>query len=210
MKTPRDARNLAPALSAIALTLLLAAIANPAFAHCDTLDGPVVAAARLALEEQDVTPVLKWVLPGQEAEVREAFTRALIVRKDGGEARELADRWFFENLVRLHREGEGFPYTGLVPAGTPVEPVIAAADRALEVGSGEELTDHLATAVAKGVETRFREALEAKEHAGDSVEAGREFVAAYVDFTHYVEAVGALAAAHGSAHGTSASDHGHD
>lgn len=211
MRTPTyDARSPAPTLAAMALLLLLVATASPLLAHCDTLDGPVVAAARLALEEEDVTPVLKWVLHEQETEVRKAFTRALSVRKDGGEARELADRWFFENLVRLHREGEGFPYTGLVPVGTPVEPVIAAADRALEAGSGEALAEHLARAVSKGVQARFHEALEAKQHANDNVEAGREFVAAYVELTHYVEAVDALAAGHGGAHGASASDHGHD
>ena len=30
-------------------------------AHCDTLDGPVVAMARIALDKGDVTPLLKWV-----------------------------------------------------------------------------------------------------------------------------------------------------
>jgi hypothetical protein len=185
--------------------------ATPSLAHCDSLDGPVVTAARSALESEDLTPVLKWVLHEHEAPVREAFSRSLSVRQQGPEARDLADRWFFETVVRLHREGEGFPYTGLRPQGTPIEPVILAADSALASGSGDELAHHLSEAVAEGIRDRFRAALAAKQHADDSVEAGRRFVAAYVELTHYVEALDALVAGHGEAHGAESEDaHGHE
>jgi hypothetical protein len=155
-------------------------------AHCDTLDGPVVKAAQAALEEGDVRPVLKWVQPGHEGEIRETFKKTLAVRTLGSDARDLADRHFFETLVRLHREGEGAPYTGLKPAGT-VEPVIAAADRALETGSVDDLASRIAHLVAEGIRHRFAETMEKKRHAAESVAAGREFVQAYVEFTHYVE-----------------------
>jgi len=189
-----------PGTRAFFLVVLAALSAAPALAHCDSLDGPVVTEARSALETGDVTPVLKWVLPEYETRVREAFARALAVRQEGPAARDLADRWFFETIVRLHREGEGFPYTGLQPQGTPIEPVILAADSALASGSGDELANHLSAAVAEGVRDRFRAALAAKQHADDSVEAGRRFVAAYVELTHYVEALDALVAGHDEAH----------
>ena len=155
-------------------------------AHCDTMDGPVVKTAQAALEKGDVTPVLKWVKPPQEAEIREAFQRTLAVRGLGREAKDLADKYFFETLVRLHREGEGAPYTGLKPAGT-VEPVVAASDKALEGGSVEELTKEITQLVAEGIRHRFAETMEKQQHANENVTAGREFVEAYVEFTHYVE-----------------------
>jgi len=155
-------------------------------AHCDTMDGPVVKAAQAALEKGDVTPVLKWIKPPQEAQVREAFQRTLAVRGLGREVKDLADKYFFETLVRLHREGEGAPYTGLKPAGA-VEPVVAASDKALEAGSVEELTKEIMQLVAEGIRHRFAETLEKKKHADHNVAAGREFVEAYVEFTHYVE-----------------------
>ena len=43
-----------------------------ALAHCDTLDGPVVGSARVALAKNDITPVLKWVGKDAEAEVTTA------------------------------------------------------------------------------------------------------------------------------------------
>jgi hypothetical protein len=154
-------------------------------AHCDTLDGPVVMAAKKALEKGDVTPVLKWVKKENEEEIRALFKKTLAVRKKGPEAKELVDMYFFETLVRLHRAGEGAPYTGL-QAG-PAEPIIAAADQALDKGSVDHLVKHVSDAVTKGIRQRFHTTLERKKHAEDSVEAGKEFVEAYVEFTHYVE-----------------------
>lgn len=165
-------------------------------AHCDSLDGPVVRDARIALETRDATPALKWVTQEHEAEVVSVFEKSLAVRGKGDAARELADRHFFETLVRLHRAGEGEPFTGLKSTGS-TEPGIAAADAALAAGSGAELARELSAAIENGVNERFAIVRERQRHAGDSVEAGRDYVEAYVDYVHFVEAVESLAA-----HGT--------
>jgi hypothetical protein len=75
------------------------------------MDGPVVNTARMALEKGEVTPVLKWVRKKDEDEIKEQFQKTLIDRKQGKEAKELADRYFFETLVSLRRAGEGAPFT---------------------------------------------------------------------------------------------------
>lgn len=181
---------------ALALALLAPGVAR---AHCDTLDGPVVEDARAALEKGDVTPALKWVRPADEEEIRRAFAEAAAVRKLGPQAKELADRSFFETLVRVHRAGEGAPYTGLKPAGQ-VEPPIAKADRALEKGSADELAKTVARHAEEGIRERFVRTAEAKKHAGENVAAGRKYVESYVDYIHYVE--GLVDAVHkGPAHG---------
>jgi hypothetical protein len=169
-------------------------------AHCDTLDGPVVTDARAALEQGDVTPVLKWVAAGDEPGIRSAFTKALLVRTKGPEARELADMYFFETLVRVHRAGEGAPYTGLKPAGTDPGPAVAAADESLRAGSVDRLAQAVADEVAAGIRKRFTEAMDAHAHADESVAKGRAFVAAYVDFVHYVEGLHEMAGG-GTRHG---------
>jgi Family of unknown function (DUF6448) len=96
----------------VALGLLFLA-QDRALGHCDGMDGPVVKAAQKALEAGNVNLVLIWVQKADEVEVRKAFDQTITVRKLGPEARALADRYFFETLVRLHRAGEGAPYTGL-------------------------------------------------------------------------------------------------
>lgn len=164
----------------------LIASSIPAAAHCDTMNGPVVASARQAIAAADVTPVLKWVKPEYEPEVRTAFGRTLRVRPLSAEARELADQYFFETAVRLHRAGEGEPYTGL--KNEPPEPVIAKADAALESGDLEGLVPAgINKDVADSLRARFARVQATKLHADDSIAAGREYVAAYVDFMHHVE-----------------------
>jgi len=160
---------------------------QPARAHCDTLDGPVVADARAALARGTVEPVLKWVTPENEQEVREAFTKTLAVRGLSPAAEERVDRYFFETLVRVHRAGEGAPYTGLKQAGTPMEPGVAEADQALAAGKLEPLVQMVTGVVSDGIAARYGHVMELKEHADDSVSAGREYVAAYVEYVHYVE-----------------------
>lgn len=161
-------------------------IPNIAGAHCDTLAGPVVLDARTALEKGEITSLLKWVRKEDEKEIREAFNKTLTVRKQGKEAKELADMYFFETLVRVHRAGEGAPYTGLKPAAA-VDPAVALADKSLESGSVDKLVEVLTQAMSKGIRERFNHASEAQKHAEHTVETGREFVEAYVIFTHYIE-----------------------
>lgn len=184
--------------------------ARSAWAHCDTIDGPVVLDAKVALSAADVTPVLKWVLTQDEASIRDAFAHTLEVRKQSEAARELADQFFFESLVRVHRAAEGAPYTGLKPAGE-VEPGIAAADEALRSETPNQLLAEIAAQVSEGVRDRFVEAVRARQDAAahpHDVEAGRKAVAAYVQYIHYVERLYEAAGAPACA-GAEASSHEH-
>ena len=157
--------------------------------HCDSLDGPVVTAARDALARADVDVVLPYVHAEGEAEVRAAFDLAGKARALGGEARQVADRWFFETVVRIHRAGEGAPFTGLKPAGLDVGPVIPAAERALETGSPDELVGLLGGSVRDQVERRLRHATERKDHAGESTAAARVSVEAMLGLQVWAHAV---------------------
>ena len=169
-------------------------------AHCDGLDGPVVALARKALETGNVNLVLPWVPPDDEAAIRIAFDRARAVRGLGAAAREVADMHFFETLVRVHRAGEGEPFTGLKPAGRDLGPAVPAADRALASGDVEELVGVVRRAIEHGIRERFARASAAKGFDPDDVAAGRAYVAAYVPFVHYVERLYADAAGAGTSH----------
>ncbi len=182
-------------IALLAIPLVGWLLLGRADAHCDTLDGPVVRDAQAALTTGELRPVLKWLRPVDEAEVRAAFDDALAVRALGERAASIGRQRFFETLVRLHRAGEGAGFTGLKPAGQ-VEPVVALADRALDEGSAEELIAELQQAVESGVRQRFAEARERRATMNDNVEAGRAYVASYVELMHYLEALHQTAAGH--------------
>src|SRR5512140_2864346 len=79
----------AATLATVSAVLLFAA--GPASAHCDGEDGPVVKAAQQALDSGNVNRVLVWVQPTDEAQIKDAFGKALEVRQLNPSAKKLAD-----------------------------------------------------------------------------------------------------------------------
>lgn len=157
--------------------------------HCDSLDGPVVVAARAALATLDVDLVLPYVHADGEAEVRAAFDQTTKAAASAGEAKDVAERWFFETVVRIHRSGEGAPFTGLKPAGLDVGPVIPAAERALDAGSPDPLVEVLCREMREQVHGRISHVMELKKRASTGVAAAREYVEAMLELQVWANAV---------------------
>jgi hypothetical protein len=170
------------------LTALLLFISTGiTLAHCDTMDGPVVRDAQLALNGNNINYVLKWIREADEPELKEAFALAVRVRKHGADARTLADRYFFDTLVRLHRMGEGVGFTGVKPAGTPVDDRIVAADKAIEAGNLTPLAGKVPEEMKHELHLLFDRVMALKDFDVNDVRAGREYVAAYVSFFKFAE-----------------------
>lgn len=181
----------------LALSLFLFGLAfapMSAQAHCDAVDGPVAAAAVKALDTANVNLVLPYAPAQAEPELTAAFEQALAVRGKGPDAKALADRYFMETAVRLHRAGEGAPYIGLQPAGTDFGPAIPAAEKALETGKTDDLTTLMSEQVTHGIADRFSDAVAHRSAtkeptAATEVEAARERVSAELAFIGYVEGI---------------------
>jgi hypothetical protein len=199
--------RLARSLSVFAIGFVFLITPAEVFGHCDGMDGPVVKAAQQALVKGDVNLVLIWVPANDEAEIRKVFAKTLAVRKLNAEARELADLYFFETLVRIHRTGEGAPYTGLKPAGRDLGPAIPAADKAIETGVVEPLVKLITSESANGIRERFQKVTAAKKFNAEDVSAGREYVKAYFEFVHYVEGLHEAVQGGGDEHSESAAKH---
>ncbi|HZW02646.1 MAG TPA: DUF6448 family protein [Anaerolineaceae bacterium] len=176
---------------ALAVVLIGASVAgalattSPAAAHCDSEKGPVAVAAHQALESADVKLVLPYVKPEAEAELTAAFKEVMAVRKNKA-ARELADRYFIETAIRLHRAGEGAAYTGVTDEETPR--AILVADAAMASGSTAEVYHMLEEAIQAAVEEKYQAVVAARAEAKrlNTVEAHRERVEAELIFEKYV------------------------
>ena len=167
--------------------LVAKAMPDIVHAHCDTADGPAVTDGRRALETGNVNYALKWIPADGEKELRQIFDKAQRIRPLGEEAAELADQLFLETLVRLHRLAEGVGFIGIQPSGTAIDPVVAAADVALASGSTADLLPLVPEERRVELDRRFRAALALGEFDVDHVDAGRRYLAAYVDFFKYAE-----------------------
>lgn len=168
---------------------LLLFITNPVPAHCDGVDGPVVLAAKKAIETQNLDHALIWIQAEHEDEVKTAFEKTLKVRTQSQEVQEMADMYFFETFVRLHRLGEGASYTGLKEAGRDLGLAIPAADISIKNESLTELYKLLSDKLHNSLHYYFEKVIDAKNFDTNNVEAGREYVENYVKFMHFVEAI---------------------
>lgn len=167
--------------------LIFIGLAN-AFAHCDSYDGPVIKDAFKAIHIGKVEPVLKWIGEEYEAEISNLFDKTIALKGKDEQIYQIVEKHFLETLVRLHREGEGAPYTGLKPAGTTSR-IVTMTDQALTDENVEQLAEKVSDHLKNEIIKKFNRALETKRDKDANVAKGREFVEAYVDYTHYVEAV---------------------
>ena len=158
-----------------------------ASAHCDTMEGPTAQDGLRALDTGNLALALKWVTPAGEEELREVFERARAARDLGPAAREVADRWFVENLVRIHRAGEGAAFLGVQPYGAPVDERVRAADSAIASGDLAPLRGLVPADRWPELEHRFATVLERRDYDESDVDAGRAYIEAYVSFFKYAE-----------------------
>jgi hypothetical protein len=175
---------------AVAFTVLLLSVlaATSASAHCDSYDGPVIKDAAKALEANNVKLVLKWISKEQEADIVKLFNKTYSLRNGDKEVYAIVEKHFFETLVRLHRETEGAPFTGLKPAGT-TKKIVLLSDQAIESGSVDELAAKITNHVGMVVRQKYQKVHDLSKVKDESAEKGREYVKAYIDYIHTLEAI---------------------
>lgn len=196
MKAKKIVTSLAAALVAVGIM-----VASPlsASAHCDTMDGPTVIDGRKAFDNNNVNYVLKWVQPKYEKEIIDAFNLSMKVKDLSPEGKEISEKYFYDTLVRIHRAGEGAPFDGVKPHGTPVDEKVAAADKSIEIGNLSPLKGLIEEEKFPELEERFERVMALKNYDVNNVEEGREYIEAYVMFFKFAE--GEEDHAHGGAHG---------
>lgn len=171
------------------IVLFFSVFTASSFAHCDSENGPTAVDARKALEKENFEIAAKWVGEKRTEELRNTFEEALEVYQMGGKAEELAEKHFVSTTVRLHREAEGMSFTGMKPA-QKLPPVLAAAEKSLETGNLEPVTDLLSKELKKETGKWFKKAIAAKKnYEGDNLQAGRKWVDAYVKYVIFVNGI---------------------
>lgn len=173
---------------ALALFAILLLSTQSAFAHCDSYDGPVIKDAMKAFEQQNVELVLKWVEPKYDEIITDKFNQTLKLKGSNAEVNKILETHFLETLVRLHREGEGASFTGLKPIGS-MTPMVEMADNSLDKNDIDHVINRVNNHLAEVLKERFTEAMELSKTKDNSVEQGRAYVEAYVEYTHTLEAL---------------------
>ncbi len=184
--------------AAILLAAMMLVFTVPTYAHCDSYDGPVIQDAYKALDQEDVSYVMKWIFEDQEGEITSLFNKTVHLKNGDAEVYAIVEKHFLETLVRLHRETEGAPYTGLKPAGSTA-PIVQMADNSIENQEVKTLLTNLGNHIQAVITDKYNKVAELSKVKDNSVAEGRAYVAAYVDYTHTLEAIEAVMA-HGGHH----------
>ena len=172
----------------LSVLFILFAAPQMASAHCDSYDGPVIKDALKALEQQNVELVLKWVEPKYDKIITEKFNQTLKLQGSNEEVNEIIRTHFLETLVRLHREGEGASFTGLKPIGS-MTPMVEMADNSLDKNDIDYVVNKVNNHLGEVLRERFTKAMELSKTKHNSVEQGRAYVEAYVEYTHTLDAL---------------------
>ena len=183
----KSKRKVRIGLGSLFFLSLLILSTNVAFAHCDTMDGPLIADAIKAMAQNNVNYALKWISAANESEIRDVFSLVMKVKGLSPEAEELSEKYFFDTLVRIHRAGEGVPFTGVKPSGTPIDEKVLAADKSIETGDLTPLKGMISKDDMPELTERFEKVMSLKNFDVNNVEAGREYIEAYVQFFKFAE-----------------------
>lgn len=202
MKTKLKKQSKLKRFSLIAMILIsiVTISTTNSYAHCDSYDGPTIQDAYKALETNNVQLVLKWISEDQEEEIIGLFNKTYQLKSGDQKIYEIVEKHFLETLVRLHRATEGAPYTGLKPAGT-TKKIITMSDKAIESGSIDDLMKKLNSHVESVIREKYNEVLALEKVKNQSVEKGRAYVKAYVEYTHLLEGIHDMIE-NGAGHGT--------
>ena len=189
MKKTLEIRKMVSTLT-LSLGMLLL-FATPAFAHCDSYDGPVIQDAYKALENKNVAYILKWIDAEQEKEVITLFDKTVRLKNEDVEIYNIVEKHFLETLVRLHRETEGAPYTGLKPAGSTTA-IVQMADNSIASKEVKTMLTKLNKHIQGTITEKYEKVMKLEKVKDNSVAEGRAYVEAYVDYTHTLEAIEAV------------------
>ena len=182
----RTARSLKFKIRSLLMVFTFMLVSISGFAHCDSYDGPVIKDALKALDQNNVQLVLKWIEPQQEKEIIPLFHKTYNLRNADKEVYALVEKHFLETLVRLHREMEGASFTGLKPAGS-MTPLVEMADNSIAENDVEKVIKTVTNHLEQVLRERYATVAKLSKTKDNSVEQGRAYVHAYVQYTHTLE-----------------------
>ncbi len=155
--------------------------------NCDSMGGPVVKAAEMALEMENVNHILPYVNEEDENEIKSAFEKVSFVRELNEDAAELADYWFFETVVRLHLKGKNEPFHGIKPSKGDLSPIMRKAKIAMDEEDLTDLFEFLSAKLENEMRKRFMEVLNSKDYDFNEVDEAREYINSVIEFVSYVD-----------------------
>ena len=129
----------------------------------DPHDGPVMRAAKMALETGNANYVLIWVSEKSENTLKNLLEKTCCERSSQKNMQNRALDWYFETVNRLHLANRRRLYT-CKPGGLDESPIVLKVERAIETGNFEEIRSVIPDTHAGEVKQRFQQVLNKRNY----------------------------------------------
>jgi len=155
----------------------------------DLLNGPVIRAAKTALETGDANYIVIWVPEESENTLKNLLEKTCCTQRIKNNMQNRAIDWYFDTVNRLCFVDRKMMFTGLKSDGCNENLIISKAVKAIETGSVEIITDNIPVAYEDEVKQRFRQVINKKNYPVNNPTAGRAYVSAFFEFMGYVQSL---------------------
>ena len=152
----------------------------------DPHNGPVMRAAKMALETGNANYVLIWVSEKSENTLKNLLEKTYCERSSRKNLQNRAIDWYFETVNRFHLANKGALYTCLKPGGLDENPIVPKVERAIETGNFEKIIGVIPNTHAADVREHFHHVMDKRNYDLNNIAAGRAYVSAFFDFIGYV------------------------
>ena len=149
-------------------------------------NGPVMRAAKMALETGNANYILIWVPEESENTLKNLIEKTCCERSSRKNIQNLAINWYFQTVSRL-KYANGWPHCpGMKSERSDEKPIVLMVERAIETGNIEEIIGVIPCTHAGDVRQRFHHVMDKRNYNVDNIADGRAYVSSFIDLIVYL------------------------
>jgi cell division inhibitor SulA len=128
--------------------------------HHDAGNGPVMKAAKMALETGNANYVLIWVPEESENSLKNILEKTCCERSVRRNMQNRTIDWYFETVNRLHSANDGALYSCLKHGRRDEIPIVPMMERAIETGNLEKILGFIPNTLLADMRERFHHVMD--------------------------------------------------
>lgn len=152
----------------------------------DSHNGPMMIAAKRALETGKAHHILIWIPEKSENTLKNLLEKVCCKRRIQADGHDRIVDWYFETISRFHSGYYG-PHNLNISTKTPEEKsIIFLVESACESGNFEEITTVIRDTPTGEMRQRFDDVMKKRNYCEENIAAGRVYVSVFTYFIAFV------------------------
>lgn len=149
-------------------------------------NGPVMSAAKKALETGKAHHILIWIPEASENTLKNLLEKACCERRIQTDGYDHIIDWYFATVRRFHSVGYGPRNLNISLKTLEEKTIISLVERACESGNFEEIAMVIPDIPAGELRQQFNDVMKKRNYDVENIAAGRVYVSEFTDFIAFV------------------------